>query len=266
LGGGIYNVSQFAATNCTIGYNFAIGGSSGQFAYPTQTAGTAIGGGIFNNANATFTGMNLTIATNSCSSPAGAYCVSGLATGCQIANTNGTLQLHNSIIAYSGTNADAYGVITDVGYNICSDASAELLSGLSYNNTDPELAPLDNYGGPTWCMALLPSSPAIDFGDTAGAPDRDQRGYARPVGAGPDIGAFEYGAVPPLQLVLAPSGPTSFQLSFTTKLAGCYRLQSSTDLMTWTDVCTNGPFPCITNVCLSVGKHNLNACYFRVVQ
>jgi hypothetical protein len=267
LGGGIYNGSQFAATNCTIGYNSAIGGGTPPWPNPGPiTAGNAIGGGIFNCANATFAGMNLTIATNFCSSPAGSGCVSGFATGCEIANTNGTLGLHNSLIAYSGTNANAYGVITDVGYNICSDASAHLLSGLSYNNTDPELAPLGNYGGPTWCMALLPSSPAIDFGDSAGAPATDQRGYARPVGAGPDIGAFEYGAVPPLQLVLAPSSPASFQLSFTTKVTGCYRLQSSIDLITWTDVCTNGPFSCITNVSLSVGKQALNACYFRVVQ
>ena len=267
MGGGVYNGFQFAATNCTIGYNYAIGGGTPPWSNPGAiTAGIAIGGGIFNSANATFTGMNLTIATNSCNSPAGSDCVSGFATGWEIANTNGTLQLHNSIIAYSGTNANSYGVITDVGYNICSDASADLSSGLSYNNTDPELEPFGNYGGPTWCAALQPSSPAIESGDTAGAPATDQRGYLRPAGVAPDVGAFEYGAVPPLQLVLAATSPTTFQLSFATKTAGCYRLQSSSNLIIWTDVCTNGPFSCVTNVSLSVAKQGLDACYFRVVQ
>jgi hypothetical protein len=40
-------------------------------------------------------------------------------------------------------------------------------------------------------MALLPGSPAIDAGDNTGAPDTDQRGFARIVGGTIDIGAFE---------------------------------------------------------------------------
>jgi hypothetical protein len=53
------------------------------------------------------------------------------------------------------------------------------------------LGPLQDNGGPTQTMALLSGSPAIDAGDNTGAPDTDQRGFARIVGGTIDIGAFE---------------------------------------------------------------------------
>jgi hypothetical protein len=53
-------------------------------------------------------------------------------------------------------------------------------------------------GGTTPTHALLPGSPAINNGDSALAPARDQRRYARPDGA--DVGAFEYGGSYPLPL------------------------------------------------------------------
>jgi len=59
---------------------------------------------------------------------------------------------------------------------------------------DPLLGPLQDNGGPTWTMALLPGSPAIDAGDdTPPLPDFDQRGPGFPRISGPhiDIGAFE---------------------------------------------------------------------------
>jgi hypothetical protein len=60
-------------------------------------------------------------------------------------------------------------------------------------NVDPMLGPLQDNGGPTWTMALLPGSPAIDVGDNTDAPDWDQRGegFPRIVNGVIDIGAFE---------------------------------------------------------------------------
>lgn len=58
-------------------------------------------------------------------------------------------------------------------------------------NTDPRLAGLAANGGPTQTLALLPDSPAINAGNDALAPPRDQRGYLRPNRS--DIGAFEFG-------------------------------------------------------------------------
>lgn len=199
LGGGIFNASQFTATNCTIALNSTVGGdgsqcSCGRLGY----SGNAMGGGVFNNATATFIAMNLTIASNSCSSPSILYVTTNdIAAGSQIANTNGTLRLHNSLIAYGGTNGNACGTITDDGYNICSDGTANLNSGSSYNFTDPQLGSLGDYGGPTLCMILLSNSPAIDSGDSSGAPSTDQRGFVRPYGNGVDEGAYEYGSYRP---------------------------------------------------------------------
>jgi hypothetical protein len=272
FGSGVFNASQCAMTNCTVALNSAIGGL-GTYPYPPPAAvsGNSLGGGIFNANNAVFIGMNVTVATNSCSSPSARYATNGLATGFQIANTNGTLRLHNSIIAYSGTNANAYGPITDDGYNISSDGTASLSNGSSYNNTDPQLAPLGDYGGPTWCMALLPISPAIDSGDSAGSPNTDQRGFARPFGAGPDIGAYEYGSyllgIPtgaPGYLNLAASA-NYFLLSFTVAPSSAYRLQASTNLTTWTDLNTNGPFATATNISQTISRQGFNLRYFRLL-
>ena len=54
---------------------------------------------------------------------------------------------------------------------------------------DPLLGELQELGGPTAVRPLLAGSPAIDYRDTGTA--FDQRGVARPQGAGFDIGAFE---------------------------------------------------------------------------
>jgi len=206
-GGGIYNDSQFNATNCTVALNVAVGGMG----HGPGVTGTALGAGVFNEAAGTFIGINLTLASNSCSSPALSIPFGsgqGTATGSQVANTNGTLQLQNSILAYS-TNSDAYGTILDNGYNLCSDNSAGLYATGSHNNTDPLLGPLGDYGGPTLTMPLLAGSPAIDGGSTAAAPATDQRGHARPYGAAADIGAFE--SSPPYFIGGQVSGPPEFQ-------------------------------------------------------
>jgi len=253
LGGGIFNASQFTATNCTIALNSVVGGDGQWYGGGgIATNGQAIGGGVFNTTNAVFIAMNLTVASNSCNSPAALYqTTSGIAAGTQIANTNGTLRLHNSIIAYGGTSGNSYGIITDDGFNISSDGSANLFGGASYNYTDPKLGPLDYYTGPTPCMALLPNSPAIDFGDSSGAPATDQRGYPRPNGSGVDIGAYEF--YYPTQAVLVArlnmaSAANCAGLNFTAFPINIYRLQASTNLLTWFDLETNGPFACVTNV------------------
>lgn len=63
--------------------------------------------------------------------------------------------------------------------------------GTGNSSSDPLLAPLGDYGGPTHTMALLPGSPAIDAGEAATCAAGDQRGIARPQLGSCDIGAFE---------------------------------------------------------------------------
>jgi hypothetical protein len=271
LGGGIFNASQLAATNCTIALNVAVGGSGSQVSFspptPAGVNGNALGGGVFNNSSAMFTALNVTIASNYCiAGGAGFSGSNGVAAGTQVANTNGTLVLHNSIIAYGGTNGNAYGTITDDGFNISSDGSANLNSGASYNFTDPQLAPLANYGGPTLCMALLPSSPAIDSADSSDFPATDQRGFVRPIGDGPDMGAYEYGSYQPNTLLLnITSATNNILLTYLAALPGWYRLQASTNLTTWIDLSTNGPFSSATNISQTISQQGFNLRYFRLL-
>jgi predicted outer membrane repeat protein len=70
--------------------------------------------------------------------------------------------------------------------------------GTEENPINPNLGALQMNGGITPTHALLPGSPAINNGDSALAPARDQRRYARPDGA--DVGAFEFGGSYPLPL------------------------------------------------------------------
>jgi hypothetical protein len=86
-------------------------------------------------------------------------------------------------------------VIQSTGHNLDSDGSCFLTATGDLPKRDPLLGALTDNGGPTDTQALLPGSPAIDAGSADGCPQHDQRGVARPQGAGCDIGAYE--RVPP---------------------------------------------------------------------
>jgi hypothetical protein len=120
----------------------------------------------------------------------------------------GAASLINTIVAGSGTSGNCSGdPITSNGHNLSSDGTCFTSGGTDLVNTDPMLAPLANYGGPTGTFALcsgakVPSpwcagaSPAIDAGDdvVTGPPlnlTTDQRGLPRLSGAHVDIGAYE---------------------------------------------------------------------------
>jgi hypothetical protein len=134
--------------------------------------------------------------------------------------------LHNTLIAGNFRGAtgtardDVYGPLNPAGdYNLIGDGSGMtgLSNGVNGNLVgnyaaplDPLLGPLQDNGGPTQTMALLPGSPAIDAGNNAYATEWDQRGegFPRVVGIldpdNPviDIGAFEVQADGP-----SPSAP-----------------------------------------------------------
>ena len=231
--------------------------------------GNALGGGVYNEVNATSLWVNVTIASNFCI--AGRPDVpgtNGVSAGGQIANTNGVVWLRNSLLAYSGTNGNVWGTaVTDAGFNISDDGSAAFASGASYNFTDPRLGPLDYYGGPTPCMALLPDSPAIDTGNNAGAPATDQRGLARPYHGVVDMGAYElYGSNQVVNLPLLnlePSGQ-NLLLSFTAYPPSIYQLQSSTNLLQWQDLETNGPFASPTTITRTISPQGALRQFYRV--
>lgn len=94
----------------------------------------------------------------------------------------GEISLINSIVR----GIRGAGEINVMGANLVEDGS---VTGANVINTDPLLGPLEDNGGVTPTLALLPGSPAIDAGDPAFGTTTDQRGFARDVA--PDIGAFE---------------------------------------------------------------------------
>jgi hypothetical protein len=178
-------------TNNTLFGNLAIGGASSYVDVNTNGA-DAFGGGIYNSTNTdgTLLSVNNTLALND--AVGGTGLANGAGHGGGIYSANGEVTLINTILTNGASSSNCVGVIIDGGHNLSSDTSCNFTNTGSLNNTDPLLGPLQDNGGPTPTMALLPGSPAIDAGDTAAAPWLDQRGIARPVGSAADIGAFEY--------------------------------------------------------------------------
>jgi hypothetical protein len=232
-GGGIYNQGTAKISDTTVADNFAanMGGgilnSDALSIYGCTISGNTAnrGGGVFNYSTVTFT--NSTIANNqavngpgggitdlapdgymylSNSTVAGNSSVKG---GGGLSVEGGRPQLHNTLIALNSApvGPDMAGQIDSQGFNLVGDGSAAYgfvdsdLVGTHDNPIDPMLGSLADNGGPTLTMALLDGSPAIDAGDSTGAPLVDQRGLPRD--EPPDIGAFEVQPPPVADLFLA---------------------------------------------------------------
>ncbi len=146
-------------------------------------------GTIASGPNGTFTMLFSTVAGNFANGP-------GVEGGIV---TYGPVIVSNSIVA-NNDNAECLatgsGSITSQGHNIDSGTSCGFASAGDLVNTDPLLGSLGDYGGPTHTLPLLPGSPAINTASDIACADPavggiDQRGVARPVGLGCDIGAYE---------------------------------------------------------------------------
>jgi hypothetical protein len=214
FGGGIYNVGTLTINNSTLSHNNAFGSKA------------AFGGGIFSAraTGVTLTISNSTISSNSASDQGGHGASSGggianesliltisnstlsqnsaSGAGGGILNSSGsTAALQNSIVANNLSGENCSGTITSNGFNLSSDDTCNFNSPGDMNNINPNLGPLQNNGGPTQTMALLPGSPAIDTGNPSGCTDgqghllkTDQRGRPRPDKedtGGCDRGAYE---------------------------------------------------------------------------
>ena len=177
--------------------------------YSTISGNTAdIGAGVWGS---TVEVLDSTISGNYGSTVGGVYATIALVRGSTIARNTGTapvaavglyvlstyLHLQSSIVANNTVGA----VESDIGsYYTASVVGANNLIMAHSARTqvpgdtialDPKLGPLQDNGGATLTLALLPDSPAINRGNNAGAFAFDQRGFDRKVGKSADIGAFE---------------------------------------------------------------------------
>lgn len=113
-------------------------------------------------------------------------------------DASATLNLQNSIVAGNanfGCFLAPFGsgpvAINSLGNNVFTDGSCNPI-GSDQIVGDAGLGPLTNNGGPTLTHALQAGSPAINAADSATCPAVDQRGVARPQGAGCDVGSYEF--------------------------------------------------------------------------
>jgi hypothetical protein len=172
-GGGIRNAGTLTVTNSTLSRNAADNGGG-----LLGTAGTA-------------TVTSSTLSGNFAAATGGGIDQTG----------SGRITLRNTLVAGNTAPAspDVDGSLDSHGHNLIGDGSGGLgyadtdLVGTADNPIDPLLGPLQDNGGPTLTMALLPGSPARTAGDPRGAPAWDQRGpgFPRVVDGAIDIGAYE---------------------------------------------------------------------------
>jgi CSLREA domain-containing protein len=201
-GGGIENSpgASLTVTGSTFAYNTATGGSGGGIDNNQATAiltnstlwGNVAtqGGGISNRVGATLTLIDTTVADN----------VAGASqTGGVLDLDTSTVYLLNALLA-SNTGGDfsaAHLANAHVqGNDLVQDGS---LVGFNVINKGPLLGPLQNNGGATDTVALLPGSPAVNAGVGVSGLTTDQRGTSRD--AWPDIGAYEFTAFKPSLVV-----------------------------------------------------------------
>lgn len=209
FGGAIFNNNgPLTITNSTLSGNSArfggaicntLPGGIGNLTNVTISGNSALrGGGIYNVNNARINAVNVTITGNSAFDAPPA-----IGDGGGVLGDNSPVTIRNTLIAGNSSSnaADVRGPLTSRGYNLIGKLNSQSdpitgdqtgnMIGTNGSPIDPKLAPLGFYGGRTLTHALLSGSPAINAGNSVGAPALDQRGASR-VG-NPDIGAFEFG-------------------------------------------------------------------------
>jgi hypothetical protein len=182
IGGAIINFATLTVANSTFADNSA----------------TAFGGAIANDGPGPLTVTSSTLSGNVAGFGGGGVDLSG-APGPTFRNT---------ILAGNAapSSPNVRGTLASQGHNLIGDGSG----GSGYADTDvvgtaarpidPLVGPLQENGGPTITLALLPGSPALNAGDPEELGSPDQRGVVR--AGGVNIGAYQASAT--AFLVTAP--------------------------------------------------------------
>jgi predicted outer membrane repeat protein len=191
-GGGIYNASTLAVTDCTLSGNTA-DSAGGIYSYGTLavTNSTFSGNSADFGAGGISNFGTLTVTDSTLSGNTGGIGGGIFAAGAIIRNT----LLAGNRASFA---PDVGGSVASQGHNLIGDGSGGSgfadtdLVGTAANPIDPRLGPLQDNGGPTQTMALLPGSPALDAGDPDQVGIPDQRGVVR--SGGVNIGAYQASA------------------------------------------------------------------------
>lgn len=248
LGAAVFDAGEASLVNCTVAWNIVAGGIGGpggpggsvwhdgwHFTAPPGPNGAwGASQGTLYSTNSHLQVTNCTIAYNLCTfDPGSGQTISG-------ALTHDSALMVNTILANNFPSNNS-GLITDLGHNLSSDESCVFAGSGSKTNVDPQLGALADHAGPTFTVALLPGSPAIDAAEAALAPFTDQRGGSRSAAGAPDIGAYEYGSMPILSMARAGAG--ELELTLSEILVPTCRLQTSTNFTDWITVDTNSVGP-----------------------
>lgn len=196
------NVATHGVTSCIISngrHPAVIEGStfmnntsiSGGAVYISNVGGTTIRNSTFTKNNSGLNGgaiytagtvrlNNVTLSGNTASTGRNIFLLGG-----------GTAIFQNTIVHGTGTSCAGSGSFQSLGNNLESGNSCGFNGPMDLINTDPDLLPLADNGGPTKTMALTPCSPAVDAAYDGACEPADQRGVTRPEGSHCDIGAYE---------------------------------------------------------------------------
>ncbi len=151
------------------------------------------GGGVYSDFYGTLIVTNSTLTDNSA-----AYYGGAIYNSCPLTLHSCTLVGNSANLLGGAVYNDYLGTNPFFGNSIIAGNTApestEIFGPWTQANSltsgDPKLSPLGNFGGPTQTMPPLPDSPALDAGGTTSLLT-DQRGLARILNGGLDIGAFE---------------------------------------------------------------------------
>ena len=221
FGGGVAAVnSDVVVTSSTISGNFAFGETSegggvhvddGSLALTNSTvsgnsafspfSNTTAGGGLFLDSQSVSI-VNSTITENTAEFGGGVTNNSS-SFGAPPVVLNNTIIAANTASVSGPDLLSSFTATYDASFNLIGDDSASGLTGSAIgipdafgnligtaaNVIEPRLGALSDNGGPTQTHDLLPESPANNIGNSTIA--FDQRGIARVIGSGSDIGAVE---------------------------------------------------------------------------
>lgn len=205
-GGGIFNALNADLT--VTGTTFT-GNSAGLYgAGISNSSGLLLSGSTFNSNNAGFEGggvysdfsSTLTIDNSTFTANSAAFYGGAVFNGSPRFTLNSSTLVENSAVRIGG------GIYNDFFGTPSSQVSNSIIAlntapegenifgprdeSFNFTSGDPKLSPLGNFGGPTKTMPPLPDSPVLDAGGTTTL-STDQRGQARILVDGLDIGAFE---------------------------------------------------------------------------